>query len=361
MNRKLYAFSKVFHFHSKLGDMEQGRITPPVHVRLKPTNRCNHACSYCCYRNPGLFLSELVDVRDEIPWPKMTEIIADLGRVGVKAVTLSGGGEPLCYPYAAELIRTLSDSGIKVAMLTNGALLEGEAARIAAERAVWVRVSMDAADRDSYARIRRVAPAEFDRVCGNIRTFASINNRKAVLGVNFIVTAESSGRVYDFLAMAKKLGADNVKVSAAVTSTNPDLDAAYLSPFFKTVKTAIVEAARELEDGKFVVIDRFHMPDSSGGENYSKQYTRCPMAEFLTAIGADLNVYACQDKAYTRSGLLGSITDKSYAQLIASDDYAKRLRGINPSLNCRHHCTAHEKNMTLLDYLESDAAHMEFV
>jgi len=110
----------------------------------------------------------------------------------------------------------------------------------------------------------------------------------------------------------------------------------------------------------FAIIDKVHLPDS-GAESMERNYTWCPMAQCLTVIAADQNVYACQDKAYTTGGWLGSIRDTSFAALWAGPDLHKRLRTLNPSTDCRHHCVAHGKNLSLLDYFEVDQEHLDFV
>src|SRR5208283_2551031 len=97
----LYTKMKVFHFQDKLDSLplESGRILPPLHIRIKPTNACNHNCWYCAYKAEGLQLGKDMDKRDRIPREKMLEIIADLAEMGVKAVTFSGGGDPFVYPH----------------------------------------------------------------------------------------------------------------------------------------------------------------------------------------------------------------------------------------------------------------------
>lgn len=356
---QVYSNAKIFHYHRKLEAMQGGRLTAPIHVRLKPTNRCTHRCCYCCYRSPNLFLSERMKEQDSIPQEKMREIVKDLGQMGVKAVTFTGGGEPLCYPHIRETIEGLLAAGIKVAMLSHGGLLKGDVAGILAEHAVWVRISMDAADAQSYAKSRQVPPAEFDRVCENILQFTKRPNRKCVLGLNFIVTRENSQDVLKFLSRAKDLGVDHVKVSAAFVSTTPAQQDLYMQPFFDTAKAQIAQAAA-LQDAHFRVIDKFHYSNSET-EAFEKPYTWCPFAQCLTVIAADQNVYTCQDKAYTTSGWLGSIKEQSFKKLWKSKELRDRLLTLNPSRECLHHCVAHAKNLMLLDYLEADQEHLDFV
>lgn len=358
--KNVYSPGKIFHFPDKLADLRAGRVTPPIHVRLKPTNRCNHRCGYCCYRSGKLFLSEKMDERDEIPPAKMAELIEDFAAMGVKAVTFTGGGEPLCCRHILQAFGGLFEAGIKVALLTNGSLLAGEAAELLAARAVWVRASMDAADRDAYARARGVKPAEFDTVCDNLRRFAATPGRRCVLGVNLIVTAENSPGVFSFLRMARDLGVDHVKVSCAVVATDPAENAAYMAPFYEDVKAQVARGASELAGPAFGVIDKFHLPDSDA-EGFRRNYTWCPFAQCLTVVAADQNVYTCQDKAYTSAGLLGSIRDRRFRDFWASPELRDRLAALDPSRHCRHHCVAHGKNLSLLEFFDADDDHLDFV
>ncbi len=144
----LYTKTKVFHFKDKLDSLpkENPAILAPIHIRIKPTNVCNHNCHYCAYRVDNLQLGKDMVTRDFIPREKMLEIIDDLVEMKVRAVTFSGGGEPFCYPYLLEAVKNLARGGIKFASLTNGALLTGEIANFFAKNATWLRISIDGWD-----------------------------------------------------------------------------------------------------------------------------------------------------------------------------------------------------------------------
>lgn len=358
-----YTASKIFHFDSKLKELALKKLTPPIHIRLKPTNRCNHRCHYCCYRNNALFLGELMNETDEIPADKMKQIIADIVGMGVKAVTFSGGGEPLLYSGFSQAVEELANGNVKTAVLTNGSLLKGRAAKVLGDNATWVRVSMDAANKDDYAAARSIKKDAFGEVCENIEQFAKIKRAGCELGINFIVTQKNHKEVFEFLKMMKELGADHVKISEAVVSVEQDKNLEYVAHFRESVKEQIAKGRDLLTEDRFVIIDKIlHRPGSSeGGNNYEKGYSQCLFAQCLTVIGADLNVYTCQDKAYTKSGLLGSIQDCSFSEFWSASLTKEKLVNLNPKLICNHHCVAHEKNLALLDYLGTDPDHLEFV
>lgn len=353
----VYSQSKIFHFHDKLANLAEKKVTPPVHVRMKPINACNHRCFYCCYRNKDLYLGQRMNEKDMIPREKMQEIVGDLARSGVKAVTFTGGGEPLIYPYICETIDSLAGRNIKVAVLTNGGMLKGEVADILARTASWVRVSIDSTDGPTLEKSRGVKPDEFDRIIQNIRSFSKMKHPDCELGINFIITRDNAGDVYRFIGLMKDSGADHVKISECIVSTNGDENKRYHSGHFDAVMAAIHRAEDTLADSSFHVINKFHDFD----DKFEKKYRSCPFIHFLNVIAADQHVYSCQDKAYTDSGILGSLENMSLAELWASEGYRQKLAAINPSRHCDHHCVAHGKNMTLHDYLSTDKRHLEFV
>jgi MoaA/NifB/PqqE/SkfB family radical SAM enzyme len=353
----VYSQVKMFHFHEKLKALKEKRVTPPVHIRLKPINACNHRCFYCCYRSDSLYLGELLNEKDMIPLEKMREITQDMAETGIKAVTFTGGGEPLIYPYIVEAVERLLNSGIKVSVLTNGSALKGNIAEVLAKGSSWVRISIDAADGKTLSKSRGVKPSEFENIINNIEGFAKQKNDDCELGINLIITKLNSNSVLKLIKLMKEKGADHVKISECVVHTSGTVNNKYHSDHFDEVAEQINAAESELSDESFKVINKFHDFD----DKYDKKYTWCPFIHYLNVIGADLMVYTCQDKAYTDTGIIGSIKDKSLREFWESGEYRQRIMSIDPSRVCNHHCVSHGKNMSLINYFTTDSRHLEFV
>jgi MoaA/NifB/PqqE/SkfB family radical SAM enzyme len=351
-----YTKMKVFHYKEKLDSLPKNeKILPPVHIRIKPTNVCNHSCRYCAYRVKNLQLGKDMQARDFIPREKMLEIIADLSDMGVKAVTFSGGGEPFCYPYLSDAVKALIKARIKFACLTNGSLLTGELAEIFAHNATWLRVSMDGWDDDSYRRYRKVAGNEFTRIIQNIKRFKQLKGRCNV-GVSLIVDKHNAAHVYDFIENLRAAGAESVKVSPCIVSNRGTENNDYHRSIFNTVKREVLQAKTDFADKNFEIFDSYHLLD----EKFIKDYDWCPYLQILPVIGADLNIYPCQDKAYNLAqGLIGTIKRRRFKDFWFSDK--RNFFKIDPSKVCNHHCVANDKNKLILEYLNSDAGHLEFV
>jgi len=348
---------KIFHFPEKLMSLpeEESNILSPLHIRIKPTNICNHNCNYCAYRKDNLQLGKDMKKNSSIPREKMFEIIEDIGEIGVKAITFSGGGEPLCYPYLKDALKLLSNTIIKFAMLTNGEKLEKEISEIFAHRGSWIRVSMDGWDDESYSKYRGVKHGTYTKIIKNIENFKKLNGTCKV-GVSLIIDKYNASHLYDMIKRLKDTGIESVKVSPCIVSNSGIENNDYHKPVFDTVREDINRAINNLTDKEFEIFDAYHKLD----EQFKKNYTWCPFLQILTVIGADLNIYSCQDKAYNfNKGLLGSISNKRFKDFWFSDK--KKFFTINPCTNCNHHCVANEKNKLIIEYLNINKEHLGFV
>jgi MoaA/NifB/PqqE/SkfB family radical SAM enzyme len=352
---RVYSNLKVFGYPDRLAAIAAGEVPAPVHVRIKPINHCNHGCWYCAYRADQLQLGEGMDLRDRLPEAKLFEIADDLVAMDVKAVTFSGGGEPLLYRALPEVVERLGRGGVRVAALTNGANLKGRMADAFAAHGTWVRVSIDAWDDASYAKSRGVKEGEFSRVIENLRAFIA-RGSNCVLGASFIVGRDNIDHLEEACALLKNIGVHHVKLSAAIISNDVAENNAYHRAFAECAAEQVARTCA-LADARFTVANHYHEMDG----RFTKPYASCPFARMLTVIGADGVVYFCQDKAYTETGALGSIKDRRFRDFWFSAENKARLEALDPSRDCNHHCVAHAKNLALTEYFATDPAHGAFV
>ncbi|MBF0447822.1 MAG: radical SAM protein [Magnetococcales bacterium] len=351
----LYSSLKFLRFQEHLEALKNRQVLAPVHVRIKPTNRCNHDCWYCAYKVDHLQLGDDMVEADAIPEKKMREIVDDLIAMQVKAVTFSGGGEPLLYKSLPETIERLALGGVKVASLTNGTNLKGRMADAFAQHATWVRISLDGWDDASFSRIRGCRDGEFSRVVDNIRQFAQ-RQSNCTVGISYVITQENYQHTYDVCALFKQAGANHIKLSGVVVDNEGSVNNRYHQSIMAAVSEQI-QQAQQLNDERFSVVNHYHELE----ERFDKSYTFCPYLLFLPVIGADQVVYSCHDKAYNKSGEWGSIKDRSFQSFWFSEENRLRMYGLDPSKSCRHHCVAHSRNLAILEYLNIDPDHGVFV
>jgi len=352
-----YSKFKMFHFKDKIDSLalETPEILAPVHIRIKPTNVCAHSCWYCAYKVDDLQLGQDMVTKDSIPKDKMMEIIDDCEEMGVKAITFSGGGDPFYYKHLLETVKKLSNTNIQFASLTNGAKLNGEIAEIFAEQGQWLRISIDGWDDASYSEYRSIKAGEFNKLMTNMKNFSQLNGQCS-LGVSYIIDQKNANHIYEFVDKIKQTGANSIKMSPCIVSNEGLENNKYHQPIYQLVKDEIARAISDFADDSFEIYDSYHLLE----ERFDKGYDWCPYLQILPVIGADLNIYPCQDKAYNLdNGVIGSIKEQSFKDFWMNDK--NKFFKINPMRHCNNHCVANEKNKVILDYLNVDKEHLGFV
>jgi cyclic pyranopterin phosphate synthase len=136
-------------------------------LRVSITDRCNYRCVYCRSGEGHISFAEL-------PIEHYLRIIRVFVSLGIEKVRITGG-EPLLrkelIPMVSELAALVTNSRqpLDVAITTNGHLLANLAQPLKDAGLSRTTVSMDAVDRDKFARITRVSNG-YDSVLAGIRT-----------------------------------------------------------------------------------------------------------------------------------------------------------------------------------------------
>jgi MoaA/NifB/PqqE/SkfB family radical SAM enzyme len=350
--RDEYNPNKFMHHPEKLAAQREGRQTAPIFVQLNPTNRCNLNCRFCAYRMRGFHQSQLFDVTDEIKHRKLIEIIDDCYNMGVKGIQFTGGGEPLLHPRIVDIFQAVLMCNLKLGLLTNGIPLTDDLCYILSE-ASWLRFSIDTINIAAFESVKRSLPDLLCKQINNIKKFIRIN-RNATIGVSLVIEPEAVNEIYLTTKYFKDMGVDNVKFSAAITCDRQDHFANYL-------ETALEQAARaqELQDNNFSVFNLF--PERSQNIYESPNYDICYFKEWVTVIGADLNVYTCCMMQHAELGLIGSIKNRSFAEFWESAEKKLFFDGHSPKTHCPYPCIYKGKNERLEYMLKQNPKHVEFV
>ncbi len=124
-----------FLFHKESINSFKKESKTIISTHISPEGACNLKCSYCSVAYRTVF--------NRIEFETIKKYINILKKRGLKAVILTGGGEPILYPKINELIEFIYDeSGLELAMITNGTTLE----KIAPKNRYkfkWLRISVN--------------------------------------------------------------------------------------------------------------------------------------------------------------------------------------------------------------------------
>jgi MoaA/NifB/PqqE/SkfB family radical SAM enzyme len=183
-----------------------GRLrSSPKRLQILPTMRCNYRCLMC-------FQSEDMHKNGaELDFGIMEKIEHVLPYV--KSVYFTGG-EPLLYHEYDRMLEMLGKYRCELSISTNGSLLSGKRLDMVAKTMRMVKISIDAADPDTYAKIRR--NGDFSRVVRNIIDLQKkkLENNSIYPLVHFSMVAMKSNvaELSKLVVLARNLGVARIRV-----------------------------------------------------------------------------------------------------------------------------------------------------
>lgn len=314
-----YASNKAILHMDRLLIIRAGEQPPPVHLHFIISDLCNQDCPWCAYRMENytehFAVIEADGTRNHNPnrmiqYEKTVEILEDFKALGGKAVQFTGGGEPTAHPRCGEIMAVAQGLGLETALVTNAVRLDK--VFDSTLRSVWVRISVDASEPDTYMKTRRVPAGHWDKMLANVTELVrrrDLEGSPLTIGIGFVVHKDNWQEVADCARMAKGLGVDNLRISALF---QPD-DAAYFEAFHAEA-AALCQEAESVNGGRFRVINNFGSRVADL-EQQSPDYKLCGYQNFTTYIGADLNLYRCCVLSYTDRGTVGSLKDRRLIDL----------------------------------------------
>ncbi|MEH7048620.1 radical SAM protein [Bacillus pseudomycoides] len=165
----------------------KGELKIPL-IDIYVNQMCNLRCSFCI--NGTNFF------RSNIPM----ESINIIKKLNPRMITLTGGGEPSIYNYKGyrihDYIKAIKTEigNIPIGMMTNGVVqLHGSAQ----ENLSWIRVSLNASNKESYESIHK--RDQFENVIKNIIRYCE--GPITHVGVGFVYTLETSKDLFEFVKL----------------------------------------------------------------------------------------------------------------------------------------------------------------
>lgn len=326
----------------------------PVFVHLMPQNFCNQNCQFCSYRMEGWKNSKNFDAKSHIPWERLQELLREFHDMGIKAIEITGGGEPLAHPDINKMLDELSTMPIETALVTNGTLLKEHTANLLYRTHLqWARVSIDSGNKKNYCKIRRCPEIHWDMAWRGVKRLVTHRDHQ-IIGVGMVVTDQNYMDIYDLCARAKDHGVNNVRVSVAFTSKGADL----LNQSQKMEARKQLDKADSLNCRNFQVVDLFEERLNNLRLSKKQDYDYCGIKDLLCVIEGNCNVYTCCTLTGMKNGLIGNIAKQSLSKLWVSK--ADWRRYFDPRKKCKCTCLYERRNQVMLA-LRNPPDHVNFI
>lgn len=136
---------KLLHHKKEMEKFQKTGVATPIVAHIMPTSACNLKCGFCSVKDRKNH--EVLGLENDI-----IPAIDKLKDRGLKAVILSGGGEPTIYPQFEELVNYLDSKNLDIGLITNGTRLNRQSPSTL-EKLTWMRISINSLENGGKVEI----------------------------------------------------------------------------------------------------------------------------------------------------------------------------------------------------------------
>ena len=346
---------KLMYHVSRVNEWLNGESVYPIYMEVSPSGACNHRCSYCGLDFMGYkpnFLKANI----------LKERLSELGELGLKSIMYAGEGEPFLHPEMVSIIEHTKESGIDVALTTNGVLLRKEIVERVLINTEWIKVSINGGTRETYAKIHQSKPDDFDKVVDNLSFAAEVkkdNDYKCVLGMQLVLLPENHHEVVSLAKLAREIGMDYLVVKPY--SQHPQSKTNKYSTIKYSDFDYLSERLEKISSDNFGVV--FRSNAMKKWDNNHRNYEHCLALPFWSYIDAGGNVWGCSVYLGDDRFKYGNIYEKTFKDIWEGEERQNSLSWVAENLDvtrCRINCRMDEANRYLWE-LKDPPAHVNFI
>ncbi|HBR15733.1 MAG TPA: radical SAM protein [Candidatus Omnitrophica bacterium] len=346
---------KLMYHVPRVNDWLGGKNIYPIYMEVSPSGACNHRCTFCGLDFMGYKNRQL---KTEL----FKERLSEMGKLGLRSIMYAGEGEPFLHQEMAEIARHTKKSGIDVAFTTNGTLMKEETAGKILDVTDWIKVSINAATQETYAKIHRAKDRDFQRVIDNMRKAAELRREMkaaCTLGMQMVLLPENKSEAVPLAQIARDIGMDYLVVKPYSQHTQSKTDQ-YKSIKYDEYQLLSAELKKFNSDHFQVIFRSQTMQKWDAAEH---RYERCIALPFWSYIDAGGNVWGCSVYLNDDRFLYGNIYEQTFREIWEGEKRRKSLSWVEGQMDvscCRVNCRMDEINRYLWE-LKNPVEHVNFI
>ena len=324
---------------------EKAKKVYPLYWEITTSAACNHRCTFCSVDAIGY---PAILMEYDILVMRMEEAKA----LGVKSVMFAGTGEPLLHRDRDEITERAVKCGLDVAFTTNGILLN-KLDRV--DLCTWIKVSLNAGSRKSYAAIHQTDEGDWDKVWNGIEN-AVKRKGKCAIGVQCVVLPENLKEMRDLAHYSREAGADYLVLKPYSQGTfsivQRSVDYAEMHEYLSSVK--------DYDTDTFKVIYR---EDSMKQESEKHHYEKCRATpNFWVYSKADGEVFSCSAHLMDKRFSIGNLNTQTFQEIWEGEGRRKNWEMMKEFdiKECRKNCRMDKANRYLSE-LANGVPHQAFI
>jgi radical SAM protein with 4Fe4S-binding SPASM domain len=311
-----HAPDKVLAHEDLLRKFVNGETFRPIHMRIGIMGACNMRCNFCNFHSPNEeSFYDLFSFKDAIPTDKSVKLMREFAESGGRAVTFCGSGECTIHRGYTEICAAGHEAGLRIGLITNGSRLHRQQiADCVINTHTWVRIGLNAGTEATFNEITR----DRERTFTTFFKAVSRLREQAVdpefrIGFNFVITRQNYKEIVQAAQAVRDSGAHYVRFE-------PEF---YSSMGHETIEEVMAEVSASLTEVAALSSEEFEIsvPKLDRGpmdqvEEVEGDFEHCHYSRFVTAVGADGNLYPCPQVHLNSRYLIGNVLEDGYLPVL---------------------------------------------
>jgi len=343
---------KLNYHPDRVSSWMKGENIYPIYIELGISSICNHRCIFCALDYIG-YKGKLLDTK------VILDAIDDMSKNGVKSIMFSGEGEPTLHKDFSLIVEyAKKKKKIDVALTTNGIPFKKKIAESTLQYLSWVKFSIDAGTKETYVKIHRTDPNDFEKLMINIKDAVELKKKKKMsvkIGTQLLLIEENMHEAIILAKKMKEVGADYLIIKPY--SQHPDSLHKFKIDYEKFKD---IQKLEELNSDSFNVYLRSETINKLKGRK--NPYDVCHGLPFFCIIDAEGNVVPCHIFHGKKEYYYGNLYKNTFSEIWNSERRKKVLERIykEGTVNCRENCRLDSINR-YLHSLKNPIEHVNFI
>lgn len=355
-HKLIYHPERVARWLDACDTWEKAKFVYPIYVEISPFGACNHRCVFCAVDYIGYKPRSLdKDI--------LRERLTEMAGLGVKAIMFAGEGEPTLWKYLSEMLDHCTEVGVDTALTTNMVPFNEKNVDSFLRNCSWIKTSINAGTAETYAKIHRTKPEDFDRVMETFRMCVKVKKEKGytcTLGAQMLLLPENAHEARTLGEKVKEIGVDYLVIKPHTQPLYSETRRYEKFDYKELVK--LEDELKGLNGNNFSLI--FRAKAISKTFERDRGYEKCSATPFFWAyIMSDGCVYGCLNYLENERFNYGNINELTFKEIWEGEKRKEGYHYIREMLDvrgCRVNCRMDEINRYLWKLRHPDR-HVSFI
>jgi radical SAM protein with 4Fe4S-binding SPASM domain len=323
-------------------DMEKLKKVYPIYVEISPVGACNHRCTFCAVDYIGY---------QNIRWETdiLKKRLSEMAKLGIKSVMFAGEGEPLLHKELDSIIEHCAQVGIDSSITTNFTMLNEKNVDKILQYSSWIKISINAGTKETYAQVHRTKESDFDKVIENMKLAVKTkkeNQYNCTLGAQMLLLPENKDEVTTLVQICKEIGLDYVVIKPYSQHLFSETNR-YENIDYKPMLDLEEELSKYNSEDFNVVFRSNTMKKLDSKHSYEKCYST---PYFWAHMMANGDLYGCSAYLQQDKFCYGNLKENSFQKVWEGEKRINSITYVKEELdisNCRTNCRMDEVNRYL--------------